>query len=59
MSNSIVADPLEPERGANYIDLAVPESDLGIPTNGELSSGGLWQRQLLNPTQIDLGDFQA
>jgi len=39
---------IEPGRGSTYIDLEVPMSNLKVPDNGLTTSGGAWQRQLIN-----------
>jgi hypothetical protein len=48
---------IEAGKGANFIDIQVPTSSLGIPENGPLTSGGLWQRILLNPVDLGAAEF--
>ena len=40
-------------RGSTYIDVPTPASNLRIPANGPTTSGGAWQRQLIEPTPVD------
>lgn len=44
---------IKPGHGATYVDLIVPPSSLKIPDNGLTTSGGAWQRQLINQTRFD------
>jgi len=44
---------IEPGRGSTYIDVPTPASNLRVPANGPTTSGGAWQRQLIEPAPID------
>ena len=39
--------------GTNYIDVEVPNSRLRVPENGTTTSGGAWQRQVIDEVSID------
>lgn len=40
-------------KGSHYIDLEVPVSNLRVSDKGPFTSGDKWQRQLIEPVQID------
>ena len=44
---------INPGRGVTYIDVPTPVSNLRVPADGPMTSGGAWQRQLIEPTPID------
>ncbi|MGH9070681.1 MAG: RHS repeat-associated core domain-containing protein [Acidimicrobiales bacterium] len=44
-------------KGTHYIDIQVPCNSLGIPENGPITSGGVWQRILLGPVDLGGGEF--
>jgi len=44
---------INPGRGSTFVDLPTPASNLRIPANGPTTSGGTWQRQLVEPTPVD------
>jgi RHS repeat-associated protein len=47
-----------PGKGSNSITFDTPSSNLAVPDNGPETSGGAFQRQLINPQQIDPGTFK-
>jgi len=50
---------IKPGRGANFLELQVPSSNLRIPANGPTVPGtGLWQRRLIESMPIDPSTFR-
>jgi RHS repeat-associated protein len=43
---------IEAGKGANYVDVPVASNLLGMPENGPFTSGGAWQRILIEPVDL-------